>query len=320
MFDAAATRCARLAGGRTPLLFALVVALAVVTTVTLSLDTTAVLLTPVVLSVARQLELPPLPFAFATVWLANTASLLLPVSNLTNLLAQDRLSLSHTGYLRVMALPAAVAVVLTTGLLVALHARQLRGRYHVPVPGPERDRLLFGGSATAIVTFVAGVAAGLAVWAVAGVCAALAGLLALARRPAVLRPRLVPWRLVPLVTGLLLVADAVGRRGVDPLLRDLVGGAGPVAVAAVGAVLANGMDNLPAYLALERVLPPHALPALLVGANAGPVITPWASLATLLWADRCRAAGLTVPWRTFAVRGLLLAPTVVVAGALATRG
>ena len=37
--------------------------------------------------------------------------------------------------------------------------------------------------------------------------------------------------------------------------------------------------------------------ALLVGVNAGPLITPWASLATLLWLQRCRTAGIAVPWR-----------------------
>jgi arsenical pump membrane protein len=52
--------------------------------------------------------------------------------------------------------------------------------------------------------------------------------------------------------------------------------------------------------------------ALLIGVNTGPLITPWASLATLLWADRCRAAGVLVRWRTFAVRGLLVVPILLI--------
>ena len=91
IFDIAAVESARLARGRTGTLFLLVAALATATTVLLGLDTTAVLLTPVVLSLAVHLDLPPMPFALLTVWLANTASLLLPVSNLTNLLALDQL-------------------------------------------------------------------------------------------------------------------------------------------------------------------------------------------------------------------------------------
>jgi hypothetical protein len=58
-----------------------------VTTMTLNLETTAVLLTPVTL--ALDIE----PLAMCIVCLANTASLL-PVSNLTNLLAANRVDLS----------------------------------------------------------------------------------------------------------------------------------------------------------------------------------------------------------------------------------
>ena len=70
------------------MLWLLVVLVAALSTIFLSLDTTAVLLTPVVIVLARHAGLNPLPFALTTVWLANTGSLLLPVSNLTNLLAQ----------------------------------------------------------------------------------------------------------------------------------------------------------------------------------------------------------------------------------------
>ena len=67
---------------------------------------------------------------------------------------------------------------------------------------------------------------------------------------------------------------------------------------------------------------PFRLAALLVGVNAGPLITPWASLATLLWAGRCRAAGLQVSWLRFALLGALLVPLCLLAGtgALALTG
>lgn len=87
VFDVVSQRLARWGRGRVLALWALVVALAVVSTVFLSLDTTAVIVTPVVVVLAQSIGVSPLPFALATVWLANTASLALPVSNLTNLLA-----------------------------------------------------------------------------------------------------------------------------------------------------------------------------------------------------------------------------------------
>jgi hypothetical protein len=90
VFDAAAVWCARAAGGSTVRLFLLIAALGTTTTIAMSLDTTAVLLTPVMLTLTTRLGLRSLPFALLAVWLANTASLLLPVSNLTNLLALQR--------------------------------------------------------------------------------------------------------------------------------------------------------------------------------------------------------------------------------------
>lgn len=56
------------------------------------------------------------------------------------------------------------------------------------------------------------------------------------------------------------------------------------------------------------------LAVLLVGTNAGPLITPWASLATLLWWDRCRSAGVAVPARAFVLLGLAGVPVVLLAG------
>jgi len=117
VFDVAAVRAARTAKGRTPLLFAMVLLLGALTTIVLSLDTTAVLLTPVVLAMATRLRLSPVPFAMAAVWLANTASLLLPVSNLSNLLAVDRVHMSATEFANRMWLPALLSLLVSATVL-----------------------------------------------------------------------------------------------------------------------------------------------------------------------------------------------------------
>ena len=94
VFDVAAHWASRAGRHRIWALWLLIVAIACACTIVLSLDTTAVLLTPVAITVARQVGVPPLPFAMTTLWLANTASLLLPVSNLTNLLALHHMTCS----------------------------------------------------------------------------------------------------------------------------------------------------------------------------------------------------------------------------------
>ncbi|KNC20504.1 arsenic transporter, partial [Arthrobacter sp. RIT-PI-e] len=101
----------RLARGRVLALWLVTVLLCVLCTVFFSLDTTAVLLTPLVVLLARRVGVPPWPFAVTVVWLANTASLLLPVSNLTNLLVQERLQLAPASFVGLVAGPAVIGVV-----------------------------------------------------------------------------------------------------------------------------------------------------------------------------------------------------------------
>jgi arsenical pump membrane protein len=151
---------------------------------------------------------------------------------------------------------------------------------------------------------------------------ALAGAVALAAFTAVRRPRMlsglkIPWVMALGVTALFVVVDVALRHGLQDWLATAAGhgdGAGALArVTAVGALGANAVNNLPAYVALESVTSDsaHRLMALLVGVNVGPLVTPWASLATLLWAQRCRAAGVRVRPVSLAVQGLACAAVAV---------
>lgn len=314
VFDVVAARAARLGRGNPLRLFLWTALIATVSTVTLSLDTTAVLLTPVALAMATRLGLPPLPFAMLTVWLANTASLLLPISNLTNLLAQDSLDLSATAYAHRLLAPALTAVVMTVALLAFRYRVALRGAYELPAPHEATDPVLLRAAALACLAVVPATLLGLAPWTVAlPAAAALAAVFAW-RRPAVLRLGLVPWQLCVLVVALAAVVTALDLTHLglgDDGLR------GTLQTGFVSAGLANGVNNLPAYLGLEHALPggDDRLLAVLLGVDLGPLVLLHGSLATLLWRARCRARGLHVSAREFAVVGMTTMP-LVLAGSL----
>lgn len=53
--------------------------------------------------------------------------------------------------------------------------------------------------------------------------------------------------------------------------------------------------------------------ASLLGTNAGPMVLMWGSLATLLWRERCKAHGVTVTAKQFALVGLGGVPLVLIA-------
>lgn len=316
VFERLTTFVSRWGRGSVRLLWLLVVGLAVLSTVFLSLDTTAVLITPLVVLLARHAGLPPLPFALTVVWLANTASLLLPVSNLTNLLAQQKVGFTPWEFVQLLWAPAAVGILVPCLLLALLFRGPLRARY-LPQPGtPAEDRFLLGAGALVLVLLLPALVSGLPVV----IPAVVAGLLLIgvfaARSPATLSFRLVPWQPLLLAMSLFVLVEAGHAQGLSDALRPIAGSGESLAdllqLAAAGTFGANAVNNLPAYLALEPAADsPVRLAALLIGVNLGPLISPWASLATLLWADRLKGLGVPVSWPGFAVAGLVVVALTV---------
>ncbi|NUT69699.1 SLC13 family permease [Pseudarthrobacter sp. C4D7] len=322
LFRVVTDRLAALGRGRVFLLWLLVVAVATVSTVFLSLDTTAVLVTPVVVLLAVHAKIPPLPFALTSIWLANTASLLLPVSNLTNLLAQDRLGLSPWRFAGLVWAPALVGVLVPLALLWLAFRRDLRGTYGPQPSRPVRDRTLLKAAGITLVVLLPALVSGLPVQYPALAAAAVLVAVFLRRRPSALRWSMVPWRPLMLTVGLFMLMEALHAHGLTTLLAGVAGTGDSLPallqLAALGAGAANAANNLPAYLALEPVAgSPVRLAALLIGVNLGPLVTPWASLATLLWHERLRVLNVPIKWGGFALAGLvavvLTVPLAVVA-------
>lgn len=322
VFDVVARRLALWGHGRVILLWVSVVALAVVSTVFLSLDTTAVIVTPVVVVLAQSVGIPPLPFALVTVWLANTASLALPVSNLTNLLAARAIGGDPMAFLALSWAPTLVGVLVPVLILTLRHRRTLFGAYEAPAGGSPSDRVLFWGASGVLLLLMPVLALTHDVWIPATVAAiALIALFAVRRRH-VLRPSLVPWQAIGLAAALFVIVETAHANGIlgflDALAVDGHAPADLLRLAGAGALAANGVNNLPAYLILEPSAgDPVALMALLIGVNLGPLITPWASLATLLWHHRVVSLGIDVPWGRFMLWGLIAAVPTVIAATLA---
>lgn len=323
VFDVIATRLAIIGRGDYVALFVLCVAFATAMTVFLNLDTTAVLLSPVFLALAPKARIAALPLAMTTIWLANTASLLLPVSNLTNLLAADRVALEAPAFAARMWAPQLASVAATMVVLwICYWRRGKRGadRYVPPPPvelAEPRDRTLFWVAGAACALFILAIPflrnnIGYASTVAAAIVVVAFGVLHRAQ----LRWSLIPWQLLILVTGLFLVVPTASRYGLAEVMTALIGtdpsAFGSLRAAAAGAGLSNVVNNLPAYVAGEGVIAPenhNQLLALLIGTNVGPVITPWASLATLLCLELCRAHGLRVSLRRFVLTGFVLATT-----------
>ena len=262
LFDVSAHVAARLARGSRIGLFLLFVALATVCTWVLSIDTTAVLLAPIGLALAAELGLSALPFAFAAIWLANAGSLLLPVSNLTNLLAQSHLGLGAVGFVREMWLPQLAVLVVVIGVLLLRHRRALRGAYEVPRTLPAYDPVLLWLSVSVVVLIGPAVVLGVPAWLVSLVAVVALVIGFLARRPDAVRPRrllgLVPWTVVGFAIALFALVEVVVEEGSSVLTTLFGTGESGAALAQLGCrdLGAGQRDQQPADLPRRRAVRP----------------------------------------------------------------
>ena len=337
LFEWAALHAARSAKGSGRALFRNVFLLGALVTATLSLDTTAVLLTPVVLAFVRRLEVNPRPYVIACAFVANAASLALPVSNLTNLILCAEFQIPFAAF-------AARMVPLQIGVLVVAYAA-LR-RHFAPYLGafdasrvasdprgviPHRPYFVttLVVLATALVGYLVAPHFGIEPYAVAlaaSVVLALVGGMTGRVGGSVLRE--VSWGVVPFVVGLFVVVQGLEGLGLAPALARVIarapGGAIGRTLATTGltAIASNAMNNLPAALVARSALvplggPPSLVYATLVGTNVGPNVVPFGSLATVLVFTLARERGVRISAWSFVRAGAWATPVVCLLASLA---
>jgi arsenical pump membrane protein len=319
--------------GRPIRLLGLVFGAASVTTAVLSLDATVVLLTPVVFGTAVKLRLRPKPQVYACTHLANSASTLLPVSNLTNLLAFAASGLSFAAFGALMVLPWLAAIGVEYLVFRRFFRTDLAGSSAATPPrrGPAPTLALTVIGLTLVGFGVSGAFGVEPVWvAVAG--AAVLAVRALVRREvgAVRLVRSASPLFCLFVLALGIVVTGVTDHGLGAAITAVVPSPAPgtapglsalLLVAALAALLSNVVNNLPATLVLLGALGPGTHPglvlAVLLGVNIGPNLTYVGSLATLLW-RRVLAGGEAAPTlREFLRLGALTVPACLVVAVLA---
>jgi arsenical pump membrane protein len=314
-------------------LFVLVYLVGTAVTALLSNDATAVVLTPAVYAATRAARVEPLPYLLVCAFIANAASFVLPISNPANLVVFGAGMPSLGQWIPLFLAPSIASILLTFAVLWATQRRLIRGKLGAPSQAAPLTR---GGLVAAIGLLLTAVAIltasaldrplGLPT-AAAGIGASLLVLLLKRESPMPL-VRGVAWSVLPLVAGLFVLVDAVGRTGVLGWLVTQLNGA--IAASPAGAAWAAGlivalasnlMNNLPAGLLAGSTVQAADAPAIvraavLIGVDLGPNLSVTGSLATILWLLALRREGEHVGAWSFLKLGVLVTPPALV-GALA---
>ncbi len=303
-----ASHAAKLAHRPTALLLATFAA-GVVVTVTLNLDTTAVLFTPLAIAVGRAAGQRTAPFALSAVLAANFGSVLLPSSNLTNLVIWRESGTTFGEFARTMAPIAVMAIVVTAVALVVVSRKLL-----VPTfVEPEETGLADPRLALVSGAVVLGLMTALLLGAPPVVASLVGVVIVLAARPSALRHAPVSIALLGSLGGLFGAAAVLSASpSVHRLLAHLDSAPRVAAVATLGSA---GATNLAAVAVLAPVAVGRTLTrALVTGVDLGVGLTPIGSLATILWRDAARRAGEPVSMRRYLAVGVPLSLVLVVVG------
>jgi arsenical pump membrane protein len=314
-FDWAAIRCARVAKGDAHSLYRNAFVAGAIITAILSLDTTAVMLTPVMLALVKRLKVPAAPYVVLCAFVANVGSLALPISNLTNLLFADAFHQTFAAFAARMIAPQLVALVTTYAVLpepasvvpnrayflvcITVLAVVLICYFLAPLMGLEPYVFAFAGSS---VLAFAGMGFG---------------------RVSIRVVRELAWDIFPFIIGLFIAVQGLENLGIVGVEAGWLGSMRPgspeklLVAAGATAFASNFMNNLPAALIARSVLlRSHAhmgsVLAALIGADVGPMITPFGSLATMLVLALARQGGEEVRAGEVVRLGLWAVPVIVV--------
>ncbi|MDF3316673.1 SLC13 family permease [Rhodococcus sp. C3V] len=300
---------------------------AALTTAVLSLDATVVLLTPAVIAAARSIGASPRPHSYASAHLSNSASTLLPVSNLTNLIAFAATGLTFLHFTALMALPWVVTIAVEYLIFRLFFRSELaRGDSAEPpvaarsAPAPILPLTVIG--MTLLGFAVSGFFGIEPAW-IAVVGASVLGAIALSRHRTTAAKMLYAADLwfcaFVLVLGIIVAGVANGPVGewIAQILPGDTSYGSLLFVAAVAAVASNLVNNLPATLlmiaALGTAAPPALVLAMLIGVNLGPNLTYVGSLATMLWRRVATSAGAPPTLATFTLLGVITTPLTLLA-------
>lgn len=340
-FDWAAAVAAGASGGSGRRLLLNVLLLGALITTFLSNDAAAIILTPVVYTVVTRLRLRVTPYLFAVSFMANAASLTLPISNPTNVLTAATLRLGLGDYELHLLLASLASIAITAAVVMAIFWRAVGHDF-----GFDRESAM--AAATADRAFFVPVVAGLCLLAAAYIAGAAllwplgvvavagaAGLVAIAaarRRVSGehLRAHVSP-ALFFYVAGLFVLIRGVEQAGIT---ADFVAGAtarvdsawSAVISGLLGAaVLSNVVNNLPALLVLISGAQAGGVPSALqvpflcgalAGADLGPNLTPVGALSTMLWLVIVRRRGVEVSAWDFLRIGAIVTPLTLIAAGL----
>jgi arsenical pump membrane protein len=315
LFQIAGSRLASLPGND-PVRFVGAMVLVGGVSAVLNLDTAAAFVTPVLVHMARGERRRVAPLLYGSLLVCNAGSLLLPGSNLTNIIVTGHLHLVGAEFFWHMAPAWLVALVITVAVVGLAHRRDLTQRNAKDDSRSTTAATTAAGTGMLRIATVSVVVVAVVIVVLRNAAIPVAAIGVVAAALAIWRYRLRSNEVLnsvqpAVLLGLFGGAVALGTVGrASDLPARLLEHAGSLATAGIGAVASVLVNNLPAASLLAARIPPHPYP-LLVGLDIGPNLFVTGSLSALLWLRSAREAGAEPSIRHSTALGFIAAPLAI---------
>ncbi|MCT7494430.1 arsenic transporter [Aliarcobacter cryaerophilus] len=334
-FEWAALKMAKFSNGSGLKMFIYSILLGAFVSALFANDGAALILTPILLAKMRILQLnlkTIIAFLLAGGFISDSASLPFVFSNLTNIVTANYFSIGFAQYFFDMIIPFIVSVIASTIFLWLILRKDIPKKVDITLLKEPKSVIknmkLFYFSwvflAFLLCAYFLGDAYNLpiSIFALGGATI----FLIIATISKSVEPLKIikeaPWQVVWFSIGLYIVVYGLKNAGLTDylaiILKDLALRGETIAVLGTGfiaAFLSAIMNNMPTIMimdiALNDIQNQAMIYANIVGCNLGPKMTPFGSLATLLWLHVLAKKGVKISFAQYSKFGLIITPPVL---------
>ena len=334
-FEWAALKMAKFSNGNGILIFIYSILLGAFVSALFANDGAALILTPILLAKMRILKLnlkTIVAFLLAGGFISDSASLPFVFSNLTNIVTANYFNIGFANYFFDMLIPFVLSVFASTIFLWLILKKDIPTKVDVGLLKEPKSAIknmkLFYFSWVFLALLLSAYFLGdtynlpISIFALGGAIL----FLIIAKASKSVEPIKIikdaPWQIVWFSIGLYIVVYGLKNAGLTDyltiVLKDLSLRGDTIAVLGTGfiaAFLSAIMNNMPTIMIMDIALHDIGNQAMIyaniVGCNLGPKMTPFGSLATLLWLHVLAKKGVKISFAQYSKFGLIITPPVL---------